>query len=168
MLNNFKFETDSTSKKIYIVREFDAPVEKVWRAWTDPEILDQWWAPRPSRTETKVMDFRVGGTWQFAMITPDEQKHWLYVEFITIEKGKVISTRAVFCDDEGNPVPGAPNWYRDTKFSPIEGNRAKVDIEITYEDEATFERFIGGFFKDGTATGYNQLDKLLASEQIAS
>jgi hypothetical protein len=41
-----------------------------------------------------------------------------------------------------------------------------VDIEITYEDEATFERFTDGFFKEGTAIGYNQLDELLASEFI--
>jgi uncharacterized protein YndB with AHSA1/START domain len=71
MTNNFVFEADSTAKKIYIVREFNAPVEKIWKAWTDPEILDKWWGPKPSRIETKIMDFKVGGTWQFAMITPE-------------------------------------------------------------------------------------------------
>ncbi len=70
MTNNFAFETDSTSRKIYIVREFNAPIEKIWKAWTDPEILDKWWAPKPSKVVTKIMDFRVGGMWQFAMVTP--------------------------------------------------------------------------------------------------
>jgi len=165
MTNNFAFEADSTAKKIHIVREFNAPIEKIWKAWTDPEILDKWWGPKPSRVETKVMDFRVGGTWQFAMISPEGQKHWLYAEFTAIENGKSISTKALFFDGEGNRVNSGPNWYRDTRFTSIEGNRTRVNIVITYEDDATFERFINnGYFKEGTAIGYNQLDELLASE----
>ncbi|HTD39804.1 MAG TPA: SRPBCC domain-containing protein [Mucilaginibacter sp.] len=167
MTNNFAFETDSAAKKIHIIREFNAPIEKIWKAWTDPEILDKWWAPKPAKAETKIMDFRVGGTWEFAMVTPDGQKHWLYAEFIAIENGKQISTRALFRDGEGNQVPSGPSWYRDTRFSSIEDNRTKVNIEITYEDQATFERFTSdGFFKEGTAIGYNQLDELLALELI--
>ena len=167
MANHFAFETDSTAKKIHITREFNAPVEKIWKAWTDPEILDQWWAPRPSTTETKIMDFRVGGTWQFAMVTPDGQKHWLYAEFTAIEPGKLISTKALFSAGEANQAPSGPSWYRDTRFSSIEGNRTKVDIVITYDDKATFESFTNnGYFKEGTAMGYTQLDELLASELI--
>jgi uncharacterized protein YndB with AHSA1/START domain len=167
MTNNFAFETDFAAKKIYIAREFNAPIEKIWKAWTDPEILDKWWAPKSFRTETRIMDFRVGGTWQIAMVTPEGQKHWLHAEFTAIENGKAILTKALFFDGEGNPVKGGPNWYRDTRFLSIDGNRTKVDIEITYEDQATFERFTSdGFFKEGTATGYNQLDELLASELI--
>jgi len=167
MTNNFVFEPDSTARKIHIAREFNAPIEKVWKAWTDPEILDKWWGPKPSRIETKIMDFRVGGTWQFAMVTPQGQKHWLYAEFTAIENGKSISTKALFFDGEGNPVNSGPNWFRDTKFSTIDGNRTKVDIEINFEEETTFERFTSnGYFKEGTAIGYNQLDELLASEQI--
>jgi uncharacterized protein YndB with AHSA1/START domain len=168
MTNNFVFETDNSAKKIHIVREFNAPIEKIWKAWTDPEILDKWWGPKPNRIETKIMDFKVGGTWQFAMITPEGQKHWLYAEFIAIENNKLISAKALFFDGEGNPVHSGPNWYRDTRFSSIDGSRTRVDIEINFEEEATFERFTSnGYFKEGTAIGYNQLDELLASEEIA-
>lgn len=165
MTNNFVFEPDLAAKKIHISREFNAPVEKIWKAWTDPEILDKWWGPKPNKVETKIMDFKVGGTWQFAMVTPDGQKHWLYAEFTAIENGSLISTKALFFDGEGKPVDGGPNWYRDTRFSSIEGNRTKVDIEINFEEEATFARFTSdSYFKEGTAIGYNQLDELLASE----
>lgn len=166
MTNSFVFETDNAAKKVHIEREFNAPVEKVWKAWTDPEILDKWWAPKPAKAVTKIMDFRVGGMWQFAMVTPEGQKHWLQAEFTAIENGKLISTKALLFDGEGNTVAGGPNWYRDTRFSSIEGNRTKVDIMITYEDEAAFERMASGFFKEGTAIGYNQLDELLASDHL--
>lgn len=167
MTNNFSFEADSSEKKIHIVRDFNAPVEKIWKAWTYPEILDKWWGPKPNRIETRIMDFKVGGTWQFAMVTPEGQKHWLYAEFTGIENHKSILTKALFFDGEGNPVNSGPNWYRDTRFSSIEGTRTRVNIAITYEDDATFESFTNnGYFKQGTAIGYNQLDELLASESI--
>jgi len=165
MTNNFVFETDLSAKKIYITREFDAPVEKVWRAWTEPDLIEKWIAPKPWMAKTKLMDFTVGGIWLYAMVSPEGQKHWLYAEFTAIENGKSISTKALFFDGEGNPVNSGPNWYRDTRFTSIEGNRTRVNIVITYEDDATFERFINnGYFKEGTAIGYNQLDELLASE----
>jgi uncharacterized protein YndB with AHSA1/START domain len=166
MTNSFVFETDSAAKKVYIAREFDAPIEKVWKAWTDPEILDKWWAPKPAKAVTKIMDFKVGGTWQFAMVSPEGQKHWIYAGFTAIENGKAYSSTAFICDGEGNPLTSGPKWHRDTRFSSIEGNRTKVDIEVTYEDEATFERMASGFFKEGTAIGYNQLDELLASDHL--
>ncbi len=40
---------DAANKKLIVVREFDAPLEEVWRAWTDSKILDKWWAPKPWR-----------------------------------------------------------------------------------------------------------------------
>jgi uncharacterized protein YndB with AHSA1/START domain len=47
------FSKDLQNKKLTVVREFDAPLERVWEAWTKSEILDQWWAPKPYKTETK-------------------------------------------------------------------------------------------------------------------
>lgn len=164
MTNSFVFETDVANKKVYIAREFNAPVEKIWRAWTDPEILDKWWSPRPMKSQTKVLDLRVGGTWQFAMISPEGEKHWIYAEFTAIEEGRSYASTAWMGDADGNPITSGPKWHRDTHFTAIEGNRTRVNIEVSYEDEATFERMASGFFKQGTEIGYNQLDELLASE----
>ncbi len=54
---------DAANKKLIVVREFDAPLEEVWKAWTDSNILDKWWAPKPWKAKTKTMDFREGGLW---------------------------------------------------------------------------------------------------------
>ncbi len=48
---------DVANKKIVVVREFDAPLEEVWKAWTEKELLDQWWAPRPWKAKTKNYGF---------------------------------------------------------------------------------------------------------------
>jgi uncharacterized protein YndB with AHSA1/START domain len=162
MTNNFVFEPDLAAKKIRISREFNAPIEKVWKAFTDPDVLMKWIAPKPWTAETKTWDFTVGGISLYAMVSPDGQKHWVYAEFTAIENGTAISQTGMFCDGEGNPVTDAPKSYRDTKFSSIEGNRTKVDSVITFEDESTIKWFVEGGFKEGTEMTFAELDELLA------
>jgi uncharacterized protein YndB with AHSA1/START domain len=164
MTNNFVFETDLAAKKIYVTREFNAPVEKVWKAWTSPDLLDKWIAPKPWTAETKTWDFTVGGTWLYAMIGTEGQKHWVYAEFTAIENGGAISTTGLYCDGDGNPVTAGPKSYRDTKFSSIDGNRTKVYQVITFEEEATIKMFVENGFKEGTDASLSNLDELLASE----
>ena len=76
MTNTFVFEKDLAAKKIHVVREFNAPVEKVWKAWTDPDMLEKWWGPKPWVAKTKTMDFTAGGVWLYAMEGPENQKPW--------------------------------------------------------------------------------------------
>jgi len=164
MTNNFSFEPDLAAKKIHIVREFNAPIEKVWKAFTDPDLLVKWVAPKPWTAETKTWDFTVGGISLYAMVGLEGQKHWVYAEFTAIETGSALSTTGMFCDGDGNPLREAPKSYRDTKFSSIDGNRTKVDTIITFEDESTIKWFVEGGFKEGTVATFAVLDELLASE----
>ncbi|MGF7042273.1 SRPBCC domain-containing protein [Mucilaginibacter lappiensis] len=164
MTNHFVFETDLAAKKFHVIREFNAPIEKVWKAWTDPDLLDKWVGPKPWTAVTKTWDFTIGGIWLYAMVSPEGQKHWVYAEFTAIENGNAFSSTGIFCDGDGNPVLSGPKSYRDTKFSSIDGNRTKVDMVITFEEEATIKMFVEGGFKEGTTMSLNQLDELLASE----
>ncbi|MFI5161542.1 MAG: SRPBCC domain-containing protein [Sphingobacteriales bacterium] len=164
MTNNFLFEPDLAAKKIHVAREFNSRIEKVWKAWTDPDVIEKWIAPKPWTAETKTWDFTVGGIWLYAMVSSEGKKRWVYAQFTAIENGKAFSSTGMFCDDEGNPVTAGPKSYRDTKFSCIDGNRSKVEMVITFEDESTIKMFVEGGFKEGTATTLNQLDELLVSE----
>ncbi|MHB1279027.1 MAG: SRPBCC family protein, partial [Bacteroidia bacterium] len=80
----FNFLVDKENKKIRVERSFNAPLDLVWAAWTEPEILDQWWAPKPWRAETKSMDFRVGGRWLYCMAGPEGERHWCLFDYKTI------------------------------------------------------------------------------------
>jgi uncharacterized protein YndB with AHSA1/START domain len=164
MTNNFVFKADVSAKTIHIVREFNAPIEKVWRAWTEPALVEKWIAPKPWTAETKIWNFTVGGASLYAMVGPEGQKHWVYAEFTAIEYGSAIATTGMFCDGDGNPVTDGPKSYRDTKFSSIDGNRTKVEQVITFTDESTIKWFVEGGFKEGTAVTFEQLDDVLALE----
>jgi uncharacterized protein YndB with AHSA1/START domain len=65
------FSVEKETATVKVKREFAAPIDKVWAAWTRAELLDQWWAPKPWQARTKVLDFREGGMWLYAMIGPD-------------------------------------------------------------------------------------------------
>ncbi|MHB1921926.1 MAG: SRPBCC family protein [Chitinophagaceae bacterium] len=164
MTNNFVFETDLAAKTIHIVREFNAPIKKVWRAWTEPDLIDKWIGPQPWTAKTKIMNFTVGGIWLWAMVGPEGQKHWTRIEFTAIENGSSISSINMFSDEDGSTVAGAPKSYTVTKFSSIDSNKTKVDVVKTFTDAASVKWFIEMGFKEGTILGYNQLDELLAAE----
>src|SRR6187402_344473 len=86
MTNNllFDFTVDKEAKTVYITREFAADQSLVWDAFTKAELLDQWVAPKPYVSKTKVMDFKVGGRRFYAMVGPDGQERWQIQTYTSI------------------------------------------------------------------------------------
>src|SRR4051812_3708108 len=78
------FSVDKQTNTVIVKREFDAPVSKVWAAWTKKELLDQWWAPKPWKAVTKSRDFKPGGRWVYAMKGPEGEEHWALADFKSI------------------------------------------------------------------------------------
>lgn len=164
MNKNFVFEADVAAKKIYLSREFDAPIEKVWKAFTNPELLKKWAGPKDWTIQDQTWDFTVGGVSTYLMIGPESERHWMYDEFTAIENGSSFSSIGMFCDDEGNPNREGPKSYTENNFFAIEGNRTRIEATHVFDDENTFKWFAEGGFKEGTAMTYNRLDEVLASE----
>jgi PhnB protein len=98
----FEFSVDKENKVIRVEREFAAPLAKVWAAWTQSEILDQWWAPKPWQTKTKSLDFREGGFWLYAMVGPDNTTQWCRADYKSIITHRSFSGYDAFCDENGN------------------------------------------------------------------
>ena len=163
MTNNFVFEKDLAAKKIHVEREFNAPVETVWKAWTNPDMLEKWWGPKPWVAKTKSMDFTVGGAWLYWMEGPDGQKHWSYVKFTAIEKGSRFAADSLFSDENANIIPGAPVGHWDNKFVAM-GQKTKVVVDLSFDEETSFKKLVEMGFEGGFTMGLNQLDEVLASE----
>jgi uncharacterized protein YndB with AHSA1/START domain len=158
----FDFQVDKENKTIHVTREFDAEKQLVWDAWTKPELLDQWWAPKPWRAKTKSMDFQEGGTWLYAMVSPEGEHHWCRVDYKKIEPVVSFSALDAFCDENGlmNDAMPRSNW--NNRFTENEGTTT-VDISITFEDLASLEKIIEMGFKEGFTMGLGNLDELLAN-----
>ena len=67
----FDFSVNKEDKTVYIVREFKAGMDLVWKAWTRPEHIANWWGPNGFTNTITKMDFRPGGEWDLVMHGPD-------------------------------------------------------------------------------------------------
>src|SRR6187455_1664462 len=86
-------DLDSDPRAMVGMREFDAPRELVWTAWTDPKHLSQWWGPDGFTTTTSAFDMRPGGVWRFVMHGPDGRDYENRVTFDEIVKPERIAYR---------------------------------------------------------------------------
>lgn len=155
-----EFIIDKQNVKVTVVREFAARPEKVWEAWTDSRILDQWWAPRPWKAETKSMEFKTGGYWLYAMVGPEGEKHWSRADFLSIDRQKSFSGRDAFCDSEGNVNPDFPASEWHVGFEG-HGDITIVRVEIRYDKLADLEKYIEMGFKEGFTSALGNLDGML-------
>lgn len=159
----FDFVVNKENNTIDVSRQFAAPVAMVWDAWTRPELLDQWWAPKPYRTETKSMDFRVGGTWLYAMISPENEAHWCRADYLEIESGVRFTGLDAFCDAEGAVNSDMPRTNWDTSFATL-GEGTIVQIRLSYERLADLEKIIAMGFKEGFSMALGNLDQYLEAQ----
>jgi uncharacterized protein YndB with AHSA1/START domain len=155
------YTKDAANKKIRVVREFDAPVEQVWKAWTESELLDQWWAPKPWKANTQSMDFREDGTWLYYMEGPDGSRHYCRADYETIAPNKSYTGLDAFCDENGKINTEFARMHWKVVFNKS-ANGTKVEVEIKFDSEADMEKIIEMGFKEGFAAAHTNLDELLA------
>jgi uncharacterized protein YndB with AHSA1/START domain len=124
---NEKNQTNTKTDELVITRTFDAPRERVWKAWTEPEEFMKWWGPKNFTAPSCKMDFREGGKYLFCMTSPDGKDYWstgIYKEIKTPER--IVWTDS-FADENGNVVPGSHYGMGDD--FPLE-----MTVVVTFED----------------------------------
>jgi uncharacterized protein YndB with AHSA1/START domain len=97
--------TDSAQRVLVITRVFDAPRDLVFKAWSEPERLVQWFGPKGfTSTVVGSMDPRRGGAYRFHMRGPDESDHWVQGVYREIVEPERIVCTYVWTDATGNPT----------------------------------------------------------------
>ena len=163
MINDllFDFTVDRDTATIHLTREFAADLDLVWDAFTKAKILDQWMGPAPWKVQTKEMDFREGGRWLYAMVSPENEKHWSLVEFIKIKPKTSFISKNSFCDENGNSNnPNFTSSRTETIFTAV-AEITTVQIIKKMADLAQLEKFVAMGFKEGMAVVLKNLDEVL-------
>src|SRR5258706_10569683 len=156
----FDFTVDKSTRKAFINREFDANLSLVWDAFTKQEILDQWWAPKPWASKTKVMNFEVGGRRFYAMVSPEGQEYWSIQKYSSITPKTNFKFLNAFADENENPQLPGSEW--DLNFSEQNGT-TKVSVTIYNESLERMEKMIEMGFKEGFTMTMKSLEELLAT-----
>ncbi|MBT1704299.1 SRPBCC domain-containing protein [Chryseosolibacter indicus] len=156
------FSKDLSNKKMSITREFAGTVEEVWQAWTSSEILDEWWAPKPWKAETKRMDFKEGGEWLYSMNGPEGEKMWTKVDFRKIETHQYFEAKDFFCDENGIEDKSLPSMVWKTSFTPS-SNGTTVAIDILFSSIEDMQKIVEMGFETGFSAAHENLDQYLQS-----
>lgn len=155
----FDFTVDKSTKTVFINREFDADLSLVWDAFTKPELLDQWVAPKPWSSKTKYMNFEVGGKRFYAMVSPEGQERWAIQKYTSITPKTNFKIYNAFADKDENPELPGSEW--DHTFSE-ENGKTKVSITIYNESLQRLESILEGFTQ-GMKMALGNLEDLLAA-----
>ena len=154
-----EFVVNKEAKTVEITKDFDAPRDLVWDAYTKPELLDKWWAPKPLTSRTTAMDFEVGGRRFYAMVMPDGQERWAVQKYTSITPKSNFKFFNAFSDENENlQLPGS-DW--DFNFTE-NGDKTTVHVSIYNESLERMERIMAdGGFQKGTEAQLQNLEELL-------
>lgn len=150
----------NAKKAIVIDRVLNLPLNKVWKAWTEPEGFKKWWGPEDYTCPSSEVDFRVGGKYLHCMRSSNGDEFWstgVYKEIIPYKKQVFTDS---FSDEEGNVIPASAHnmpgeWPLELLITVIfEENGEKTKLKLQHEG-------IPDEMRDDCIKGWNEsLDKL--------
>jgi uncharacterized protein YndB with AHSA1/START domain len=160
---------------VTITRIFDAPVESVWNAWTQPELVQKWWGPEGFTAPSITIDFQVGGKYVYAMQGPagsewDKVMYSAGVYKEIVPQQKLVVTD-YFSDENGNMMNPADfgqdaNFPKESTitvlFEAIEPDKTKLSIIYPKPTtEAEFEAMKNSGMQEGWSSSLDKLAKIL-------
>lgn len=156
----FDFTVDKKTNTVFVNREFDADQPMVWNAFTNQEILDQWWAPQPWKSITKYMNFEEGGRRFYAMVGPLGEQHWSIQYFTSISPKDNFQFKDAFADKDENINKQMPSAKWNLDFSENNGITS-VKISIKHDKLEDLEMHIKMGFREGLTATLNHLAQLI-------
>jgi len=147
--------TTPGDREIHIERIFEAPRDRVFAVYTDPELIPEWWGPRGTTTEVVQMDARTGGDWRFIAHNSDGSQtgfRGTYREVSPPER--IVQTF------EWDGMPG----YVSVETAVFEdlGDRTKVTTTSIFHTTKERDGMLGSGMEGGLNETYQRLDELLA------
>ncbi|MGH2495857.1 MAG: SRPBCC family protein [Ktedonobacteraceae bacterium] len=144
-------------QEMVITREFDAPRELVFKAFTNPQLVPQWWGPRYLTTLVDKMDVRPGGQWRFIHRDAEGNEfafHGVYHEILAPER--IIDT----FEFEGLPETGHVT-LETMKLEELPGGRTRLVTQSVFQSIADRDGALQSGMESGINDTYNRLEELL-------
>ena len=149
-------DAGSAGQGSVFARDFDAPRELVFKAWTEPDRLKRWWGPKGFTTPFCAVDLREGGVFLYCMRSPEGRDFWGRGVFREIVVPERLVLAMSFADAEGNVVPAthygmSPEWPLEALLTvAFEEKAGKTRVTLRYEGVPP------GADRDGTRQGWSE------------
>ena len=144
----------SKSNVISLTRVYDAPLQAVWDAWTNPDEVAQWWGPRGFTLTTHSRDLRTGGHWHYTMHGPDGTDYENTTQYLEVVPGQ----RMVY--DHGGHQERPPLFRVNVLFTERDG-RTQLDMSMTFATPEVAEETRGFIKKAGGEGTWDRLAEYL-------
>ena len=153
--------TENRAKPKYVLtlnRVLDAPVENLWRCWTEPSLLEKWFCPKPWYVSDVRMDLRVGGEFSCAMNGPNGERHENAGVFLEVDPLKRLVTTDAFL--VGWIPSGRAFFVAETLFEDTGDGRTRYTASAMHWDEAAHKEHEKMGFHEGWGKAADQLETL--------
>ena len=138
-------------------REFDAPVDAVFRAHKEPDLVKQWMGPRDYDTDIEIYDFRTGGRWRFVHRNPEGEEYAFNGVFHVVRENEFAIQTFEF-----EMFPEAVS-IESLTFDDLGDGRTRVRGHATYPSLEARDGMVSEGMETGMNDGYQRLDDLLAT-----
>ena len=142
---------------LYFVRTFDAPLDQVWKALTDPDLIPRWWGKHGTTTTVVEMDVRPGGKWHYISSAPDREDVAFYGEYTEVTPPTGYKWTFMF-DVEGVGPTGGPETF---VLEEVDGRTRVTSIGHMGSAEILEQALATGMVAGGIET-WDRLEALLA------
>ena len=153
---------EAKGRRFRMTRTFDAPLDAVWKAWTDAEALKQWWGPRVYPTTYCTVDFRVGGVWHYCMTGPNGEEAWGKATYKEIVPKERIVYLDEFSDKDGNSSTDMPSTDVTLEFVERDG-KTTVTSTAEYDKEEDLQKLVEIGMEQGASETWERLAEYLAA-----
>jgi uncharacterized protein YndB with AHSA1/START domain len=156
-----KITAEPGKQEIIIEREFDAPRELVFKAFTDPELYVQWIGPRELEMTLQTFEPRNGGSWRY--IQKDQEGNEYAFHGVNHE---VLSPERIIGTFEFEGLPEKGHVVLETAlFEELPGNRTKMTSQSVFQSVEDRDGMLYSGMEEGINDSYNRLDELLEKMQ---
>lgn len=145
-----------TDERILITREFDAPRDLVYRAWTEPELIERWWAGERGEVIVSEIDLRVGGVWRCVVVTDDGSEAAFRGEYREVVRNERIVSTEVY---EGMPEAEALNTVT---FTEKDG-RTTLTVLVEHASKEARDAHLGSGMESGMQEALDLLEGVAIS-----
>ncbi len=155
--NKATITVEPNKMDLYITREFDAPMELVFKAHTDPELFPQWIGPYGLVTILEKFEPVSGGSWHFTQTEKDGSSYGFHGVFHEVSPTRVIQT----FEFDGLPESGHVTLETMT-LEPLPNNRTKLTTHSVFQSVSDRDGMVQSGMEHGVVEGYERLDEILA------
>ena len=160
---DIKITKDLSNATLIVTSHFEAPVERIWQLWADPDELARWWGPPSYPTTITHHDLTPGGRVDYVMTGPEGDTHGGFWNVRVVEAPHTLEIEDGFTDADGKPNTDLPVAVMRVILAP-DGDGTTMSSVTTYRSREDLETVLKMGMEEGLTESMSQIPAILAAQ----